>query len=455
MPDEPEKRQTLTNQAKAILETAEKEKRELTAEEDAKFYDLHKQGDAIKVEIDDLTKKKETAKARAELQDRADRELADARRHGIDRERHPASAAGQDGDDRGQARRELFPNNRQISTAITAWARHQNGIRVSDAERQAARDCRISLRDSGMDIALPRNFGQIRRELKNALSTSTGASGGFATMPEGFVAALETAMLLYGPMLEVAEVIRTSSGEQMSWPTANDTGNSGRQIGEAGAVVSVDPSFGKVYWNAYKFTSDEVLVAYELLQDSAFDLATMLGSMLGERLGRILNTKCTTGTGAGTSKGIVTAATLGKTTASGTVIAADEIIDLVHSVGRAYRVGANFMFSDNVCLAIRKLKDAENRYLWSAGLGGGMPDTLCNYPVKINDDMATSIASGAKTMLFGQLSKYKVRMVDKIRLYRLVERYRENDQDAFMAFVRADGNLLDAGVAPVKYMVQV
>jgi HK97 family phage major capsid protein len=57
-------------------------------------------------------------------------------------------------------------------------------------------------------------------------------------------------------------------------------------------------------------------------------------------------------------------------------------------------------------------------------------------------------------MLFGNLKKYKVRQVREIRMYRLQERYRDNDQDGFVAFGRQDGNLLDAGTAPVKKLTQ-
>ena len=76
------------------------------------------------------------------------------------------------------------------------------------------------------------------------------------------------------------------------------------------------------------------------------------------------------------------------------------------------------------------------------------------YPYFINQEMQSSLATGTKTLLFGQLSKYKVRMVNEIRMYQLVERHRENDQDAFLAFVRADGNLLSAGTVPVKHLIQ-
>jgi HK97 family phage major capsid protein len=180
----------------------------------------------------------------------------------------------------------------------------------------------------------------------------------------------------------------------------------------------------------------------------------MLGAMLGERLGRITNTKYTTGSGASTPRGIVTAASSGVTAASGTQIAADELIGLVHSIDPAYRNGAGFMMHDNIVLHLRKLKDGNGEYMWQSGLRDGAPDRLLGYGITINQDMQSSVATGTKTVLFGQLSKYKIRRVNGMRLYRLQERYRDTDQDGFIAFIREDGNLLNAGTAPVKYLVQ-
>ena len=57
-------------------------------------------------------------------------------------------------------------------------------------------------------------------------------------------------------------------------------------------------------------------------------------------------------------------------------------------------------------------------------------------------------------MLFGLFSKYKVRRVGGTRLYHLTERYRDTDQDGFFGFQRFDGNLLSAGTAVVKKLVQ-
>jgi HK97 family phage major capsid protein len=71
-----------------------------------------------------------------------------------------------------------------------------------------------------------------------------------------------------------------------------------------------------------------------------------------------------------------------------------------------------------------------------------------------NNDMASTLVAANKTVLFGDFSKYIVRRVRSIRLRRLVERYADTDQEGFVAFVRADGGLLDAGTHPVKYLIQ-
>jgi len=46
-------------------------------------------------------------------------------------------------------------------------------------------------------------------------------------------------------------------------------------------------------------------------------------------------------------------------------------------------------------------------------------------------------------------------MVSTLRLRRLVERYADADQEGFVGFSRADGDLLDAGTDPVKHLIQL
>lgn len=280
-----------------------------------------------------------------------------------------------------------------------------------------------------------------------ALSAHIGTSGAF-TIPDGFVNSLETALLAYGGMRATSEVIRTDSGNTIPYPTANDTSNTGEIIAESAAVSSADPSFGAVNIFAHKYSSKMVRVPAELLEDSAFNIPVILGSMLGERIGRITNTHFTTGDGAAKPRGITTMSTLGKTAASATAITMDELLDLVYSVDEAYIPGAAFMLKRSTTGLLRKLKDGQGRPLWNEE-----PGYLHTYPYFENTDMPAA-TTGLKSVLFGQLNKYKIREVRSIRLKRLVERYAEYDQEGFVAFARYDGVLVDAGTNPVKHLIQ-
>ena len=450
-----EKRGQLIKQAQALVQKAKTEGRDLTAEEDAQFSEMLDDADACKAELDRRHTEAQAATARQERLDQATEQQSSLVNYGID----PNTVAG-------SAASANLPGNNTAPTpedhmlAIAGWFLNQSprsDVTIEDRHRQAAQRVGLRLDARELVLNLDLDFQSRRVELMNALQTTGGASGGYLR-PQGFQQSLETAMLWYGGMMNVAEVMRTPTAAPFPWPTANDTANTGRQIGEAKAVANAtDPAFAQRWMYAYKFTTDEIFVSYELIRDNPINLVPILGGMLGERLGRILNTKFTTGTGAATPYGIVPSATVGKTTTSATAIAATELIDLQHSVDKAYRdqPGVGWMFSDSVSKALRKLTDGSGSYfLWQDGLRGGEPATLLQKPVQINNDMTDSIAADEITMLFGLLSKYKIRQVNTVRIYRLVERHRENDQDAFLAFTEADGRLLDAGGHPVKSLKQ-
>ncbi len=354
--------------------------------------------------------------------------------------------------------------------AMAAWFRCQMDRDLTDEQLDACRAIgfrpdrqalNIGLYDTANIQALSSRFRHTHpsqamdrvTDFRATLTGQSGPGGGYLIAPEQMVRNLEINMLYYGGMLQVAETITTTSGERMTWPTADDTGNTGVQLGESVTIgSSVDPTFAQVYWDAYKFSSQPILVPFELLEDSVFNLPQVLGELLGIRLGRVQNTKYTTGTGAATPKGLITAAS-SVSAISSTALVADDLISLWHSIDPAYRTaGMGWMMHDNIVQALRKLKDGMGRYLWQDGLQNNSPDRLLGAPLTLNQDMDSTIASGKKTVLFGQLFKYKVRRVNGIRLYRLQERYRDTDQDAFIAFIRADGNLLDAGTHPVKYL---
>ena len=300
-----------------------------------------------------------------------------------------------------------------------------------------------------------RNTSDLRAHREGRAGMSTTDNVGGYTIPTGFVNNFEIALLAFGGPRQVADVIRTDSGNDLPWPTANDTGNTGVLLAEETTIgTTVNPTVSIKTFYAYKMSSKLIQISPELLQDSAFDMAAEIGRMLGERIGRCECTYYTTGTGSSQPSGCVTGATAGNTTASATAITADEIIDLIHTIDASYRQGAAFMMHDTVLSYIRKLKDGNGVYLWQPGMTFGKPDMIFGYPVYINTAMSSTITATDKTMMFGQWSKFKIRDVAQIRLRRLVERYADTDQEGFVAFHRTDSGLLDAGTHPLKYLLQ-
>jgi HK97 family phage major capsid protein len=348
-----------------------------------------------------------------------------------------------------------------------AWCRHQCGRALKKRHVEALKKCHQTPARQEIAIGLQRDYGQVRRAVRGlsrdlrmgtdtqqrAQSINVNTAGGY-TIPQGFVTNLEVALLAYANVREWADVLRTDAGNDLPWPTVNDTTNKGTLIAENTQVSETDVVFGQVVFHAFKYTTNLILVPAELLEDSAFNLAQELGMLMGIRLGRIFADHYTFGTGVGQPMGYITAATLGVTTASATAIAADELYNLKHSVDPWYRPGAMWTFHDQILLYIKKLKDGFGRYLWQSSLAAEVPDTLDGDPIGINQSMASAVSSSNTTVCYGQMSKYKIRDVNQLRMRRLVERYADYDQEGFVGFYRTDANLLDAQTHPVKYLQQ-
>lgn len=292
-----------------------------------------------------------------------------------------------------------------------------------------------------------------------ALQTDTGGAGGY-TVPEGFWAKVTETMKYFGGSRQVAEIVPTSAGNPLPWPTNDDTGNTGEILDEGTAVSEQDLVFGQKTLGAYTATSKMVRVSNLLLQDTGVDLEGFLARRLGERIGRIQNTRLTTGTGASQPQGIITGATTGKTTAGATAILYDELVDLIHSVDAAYRASGRcrFMLNDLILAYVRKIRDDSGgagvgRPIWEPSVQAGVPDTLLGYGYTVNNDMASTVATTNKTMAFGDFTAgYVVRVVSGGTMRRLEERYAEYLQTGFFGYERFDGLVQDASA--YKLLVQ-
>ncbi|PJO38606.1 phage major capsid protein [Delftia acidovorans] len=338
--------------------------------------------------------------------------------------------------------------------AMNAAARSGGGGKTteSDALRAMLKGGLSNLTDEQRSAMRARQTGDIQ----GAMSTTTGSEGGYTVATE-FSRSLLEAMKQMGGVRAVASAIQTATGAQMLFPTADATAEEGEIVGQNAAVTTGETTFGQASLDVYKYSSKSIALPFELLQDSFIDIEAYIKSLLALRLGRIQNRHHTVGTGTGQPRGIVTAAAVGKTGASGqtTSVTYDDLVDLEHSVDPIYRQRAGYMFHDDVLKVVRKIKDTQGRPIfvpgYEQGNPGGAPDRLLGRAININQNMAP-MAANAKSILYGDFNKYMVRDVMDVTLFRMTDsKYTEKGQVGFLAFCRSGGNMLDVGGAVKAY----
>jgi HK97 family phage major capsid protein len=430
----------LANEADQILKKALEEGRsDLRAEENTQFDTIHADIDKLTAFIGKLEKQESLAEGTGRRTEQAQPE----QRKTAGR----ATAADADMAVRGW----LLGNNEEGG--------------ATEAHVEAARRVGMNIGSSSLNLRMPPPLRSLDArdveawEKRAAMGVASGSIGLY-TAPDSPMGALERALLAFGGMRQVATVFRTASGTDMPFPTNNDTSNKGAILAENTQVSEVDPTFGQLVLNSFKYSSKLVLIARELLQDSAVNIPELIGNLLGQRIGRIQNDHFTTGDASSKPNGVVTAATSSSiTTAAAATITYDNLVDLIHVLDPEYRQNARFMFNDAALKIIKKIKvlqysgDTVGAPLWTPGLVASQPDTILGFPYVINQSVAAP-GAGTKSVVFGDFSKYLIRDVSDVRLVRMDERYADYDQVGFTAFLRSDGDLLDAGTHPVYYMTQ-
>jgi HK97 family phage major capsid protein len=287
--------------------------------------------------------------------------------------------------------------------------------------------------------------------IRNAMSTTTAAEGGY-TVPAEIAALVIDKLKAFGGMREVAEIITTDSGGALNFPTSDGTAEEGEIVGENAPATLGEVTFGTVGLPVFKYSSKKIALPVELIQDSAIDVIAFVVDRLATRIARIQNKHFTVGAGTTQPDGMIPKAGVGKTGATGQTLSVtyDDLVDLKHSVNRAYRAGARFMTNDLSVAVVSKLKDTTGRPIWVPAVDAGAPDTLLGHAVAINDDVA-AMAANAKSIAFGDFSKYMIRDVANTTVIRRFDdsAFALNGQVGFCGWQRSGGNLVQPDAVKV------
>lgn len=288
---------------------------------------------------------------------------------------------------------------------------------------------------------------QALRELNQearAQGVTPDEKGGF-TVPTQMLNKVVEQMKAYGGIASIAQILSTSNGQDIIWSTSDGTLEEGELLGENTQTTEEDIEFGSATLGAKKLSSKMIRVSNELLQDSGIDMQAYLAGRIAQRIGRGEAKYLVKGTGKGTPlqpKGLEASVT-------GTIDAAasfgwKDINALKHAIDPAYRNGAKFRlaFNDSTLKVITELEDAQGRPLWLPEIIGVAPSTILGMQYTIDQAIA-DMAAGSKFIYCGDFDRFIVRRVTYMTLRRLVERFADFDQTAFLAFHRFDCVLED------------
>ena len=225
-------------------------------------------------------------------------------------------------------------------------------------------------------------------------------------------------------------------------------------MNEGDANTTDKVQFQGVSISAYDYVTPIFPIHIALLEGTNVDVEATIVEAVAECVRRGLQELATkTGTGSNDIKALLTAATKGVTAASDTAITYDDLVDLMSSVDNAYGNSerGRFMMNSTTKAKIMKIKDDNGNPIFIRDVQTGDVSHILGRRVIVNESMP-DIAASAKPIAFGDFKYYHLRMVQGIRMTVFKEKYADNLEVGFMGHVRADGNLIDAGTHPVKYL---
>lgn len=124
---------------------------------------------------------------------------------------------------------------------------------------------------------------------------------------------------------------------------------------------------------------------------------------------------------------------------TGATPTADELIDLVYLLRAPYRKNARWLMNLKTAGIIRKLKDAEDRYVWQEALSDGEPPLLLGFPVEFDEEMPDA-GAGNKYIAFGDFAQAYI-IIDMPGVKMIHDPYTHKPYVLFYAYRRVGGQL--------------
>jgi len=293
-----------------------------------------------------------------------------------------------------------------------------------------------------------------------SLSTAVNSDGGYLVDPQ----TSETVQSVLNATASIRAIASVVQVEATSFDVLVDHTDVGAGWAtEAGPQAETDtPQIDRISIGLHELSALPK-ASQRLLDDSAFDIEGWLAGRIADKFARAEASAFINGDGIDKPKGFLTHAAVDNDVwAWGNIgyvasevsgeVTAPAIVDLVYALGAQYRANGAFVMNSKVAGMVRKLTDADGRFLWSDGLASGEPAMLMGYPVLVAEDMPDA-ATDSFSIAFGDFrAGYTVAERPDLRILR--DPFSAKPHVLFYATKRVGGDVSDfAAIKLLKFGV--
>ena len=297
-----------------------------------------------------------------------------------------------------------------------------------------------------------------------ALNTAVSGDGGYLVDPQTSET-IKSALLSTASIRQIANVVNVEAAAFDVLIDTTETG-AGWATETSSAAETSTPNIERITIPLHELSAMPK-ISQRLLDDSAFDVEGWLAARISEKFACAEADAFLNGDGVDKPTGFLTYPTVqagtevwgqighvlsGVDGGFAAVDGANALIDLVFALGARYRANASFIMNSKTVGQVRKLKDADGRFLWADSLAAGEPPRLMGYPVLICEDMP-NMEIGKLAIAFGDFNAgYTVAERPDLRILR--DPFSAKPHVMFYASKRVGGDVSDfAAIKVLKFAV--
>jgi HK97 family phage major capsid protein len=286
-----------------------------------------------------------------------------------------------------------------------------------------------------------------------AMSTAVAADGGYLVDPQT-ADTIRSMLLATSSLRSVAGVVNVDAVSFDVLVDRSEVG-SGWATEVATTTETATPTIERISIKLHELSAMPK-ASQRLLDDSAFDVEGWLAGKIATRFIRAEAAAFINGTGVDQPKGIMIPPKVanaswvwgqlgyvptGAAADFATTNASDCIVNLVYALTADYRSNGTFVMNSKTAGAVRKMKDADGRFMWGDSLQAGEPARLMGYPVLIAEDMP-DVAANAYPIAFGDFATgYTIAERPDLRILR--DPFSAKPNVLFYASKRVGGDITD------------